>query len=604
MSFKRTGLVAISGQGEGTRESFLRRLQSYNKEKILKVLKDLESSGPDFVQALNVGDAVASKLGHQDPEVQTAAVTVIGLLGSKGSKYEQYLAPCLGNPSAEMRAASVEAIGRLGPYFKDSEIVAGSAVDSEALVRVKVCQALADMEATSKHETLSTLLSDPVPEVQSAALVALGSLVGISLEMQSQYGSKIGDTLEKMLDKARTKEAALDAVAAMGEKAPPSCVGSVVAALGDADSSTRAAAVRAIGAMGEVAATSKDAMPKLKDLLKKEDAGVKAAAATALAAMGEKASAAADDLAALLTDDSEDQSGLALVVGGGSRRPPPQLRRPKAAAVSALGHMGVEGKASKISEALNDGNWEVRLCAAEALAVLKSKAKGEVSALMGCLEDDAFPVRAMACFALGQIGDTEALARLVEAFEDSAFTVRMYAVQAVGEMGSSAEEHGHEVFKLTNDPVGDVRAAAVKVLSALGETAQNYAGVVATMVTDEDAGVRAAVCESLANMGEAGAECQPEIEDLFSDTVPGVRMAAIAAVEAMGNRTSPFIKDFGRGQGVPHDMVPYWRSSEEKPSGVLMPGEVCFEGLGLHFGDIISKKQELMQAGKWIEGVL
>mmetsp|Transcript_37170 Transcript_37170/g.50942 ORF Transcript_37170/g.50942 Transcript_37170/m.50942 type:complete len:281 (+) Transcript_37170:2-844(+) len=280
------------------------------------------------------------------------------------------------------------------------------------------------------------------------------------------------------------------------------------------------------------------------------------------------------------------------------------MRQPKAAAITALAHIGDEARIAKISEALNDASWEVRLCAAEGLATLKSKAKGEVSALMGCLEDDAFPVRAMACFALGQIEDTEALPRLVEAFEDSAFTVRMYAVQAVGQMGEAAEEHAHEVFKLTNDAVADVRAAAVKVLSALGENAQNYASIVSTMVTDEDAVVRAAVCESLANMGEAGAECQPEIEDLLNDTMPAVRNAAIAALESMGNRTSPFLKDFGRGPGVPNDLVPYWRSKEDRPTGVLLPGEISFEGLGLYFGDIIAKKQALMESGKWVEGVL
>jgi len=603
MSFKRNGLVAIS-QGEGARETYLRKLQSYNKDKILKVLKDLESSGPVFVQALNIGDAIANKLGHQDAEVQAAAMTVIGLLGPKGAKYEQYISPAQGHPVAQNRAAAVEALGHLGPFLNNPEVVAGSTEDDAPLVRVKACQALAEIEATSKHKMIAKLLEDPVPEVQSAALLALGSFIGISLEMQSEYESKIGEVITKMLGSDRTKSAALDAVAAMGDRAPSSCVSAVVAALSDKDCTTRMSAVGAIGAMGEVVSTSKDSVPKLKELLKNDDAGVKAAAANAVACLGEKASSCAEELVALLADETEDQSGLALVIGGGSRRPPPQMRRPKAAAVTALGRINEEAKIAKISEALNDSNWEVRLCAAESLATLKSKAKGEVSALMGCLEDDAFPVRAMACFALGQIADSEALPRLVEAFEDSAFTVRMYACQAVGEMGQAAEEHAHEVFKLSNDAVADVRAAAVKVLSALGETAQNYAGVVSTMITDEDAGVREAVCEALANMGEAGAECQPEIEELLSDTVGSVRQSAIAALESMGGRTNPLLKDFGRGPGVPHDLVPYWRTDADKPTGILKPGEISFEGLGLYFGDIVSKKQELMQSGKWIEGVL
>jgi len=604
MSFQRNNLVTISDGNEATHESTIKKLGSYSKEKIMKMLREIQDGGPGFAESLNVGDAIAQKAMHQDPEIAAAAVACLGILGHRGGKYEPLLVQLMNHPVVAVRAAVVETFGHLGAYLKDTSAVAGATADAEPLVRVTACQAIAEMEATQCHEAVAKLLEDAVPEVQCAAIQAIGSFIAVSLEMESVYASKVGGALEKMLAGGRTRSAALDAIYEMGEKAPSSCVAATLAALADKDYGTRQSAVAAVGSMAGAVLAAKGSLPKLEELLKDESVGAKTAAANALAALGEKAAASAEAVAELLSSEEEDASYLALVMGNGARRPPPQMRRPKCAAITALGRMGVESQLAKISEALNDAQWEVRLCAAEALGALGEKAKGEASALMGSMEDDAFPVRAMVCYALGQLGDTEAAPRLVEAFEDSAFTVRLYAVQALGEMGEAAEEHCHEVFKLTNDPVADVKAAAVKVLAKMGSNSEHYAGVIASMAVDEDAGVRASVCEALGGLGEAGAACREEVEELLGDPSPFVRSAATAALENMGYATSPFLKDFGKGPGVPNDAVPYWRSKEEKPAGVLLPGEICFEGLGLYFSDIVSKKQELMSSGKWVEGVL
>jgi len=457
------------------------------------------------------------------------------------------------------------------------------------------------------HKAPASLLNDPIAEVQCAAMETIATFISISMEMQSVYCPKVGEVLGEMLAKGRTKAAALDAVAVMGEHAPGSCTSAVVAALGDKDAFTRQSAVAAVGATADAVLAAKGTLPKISELLKSEEVGVRAAAATALATLGEKASSCAEAVAELLQDEGEDISGSAFVMGNGGRRPPPQMRRPKCAAVSALARISSGTYVAKISEALNDANWEVRLSAAEALAQLKTKAAGEASALLGSMEDDAFPVRAMACYALGQVGDVEALPRLAEAFEDPAHSVRLCAVQALGEIGTgAAEEYCHEVFKLMDDPVAQVKAAAVRTMAGLGGPSQSYAGVMATMLGDQDAEVRAAVCEALPRLGAAGKACADELQDLVADPVPAVRQAAVAALDGMGFYVSPFARDFGKGVGVPNDSKAYWRSGSgaEKPAGVLLPGEASFEGLGIQYSDIMEKKQELVGSGKWIEGVL
>lgn len=588
---QKSKVLAIAADGDAQRESTMKGLLSYNKERLLGSLNQIKSGGAVYAESLSNAQQVSRHATHQDPEIATAAITCLGLMGFKAQKFEQLLEGCTQSPVGSVRAAAVEALGRLGPYISGVEVIKGAATDAEGAVRAKFCQAAAEMEATSLHASVSALLEDPVPEVQCAAIESLGYLITISQEMQSLYGDKVGDYLSKMLASSSTRVAALDTIADMGEQAPSSCTSAVVGALGDADIFTRHSAVAAFSVLAESASASKEGLSKIKDFLGGEDPGVRSAAACALATMGEKAAGSAEAVAALLSDKSEDTSGSPFVMGGGGRRPPPQMRRPKCAAVTALGRIGGSTYVSKISEALNDGNWEVRLSAAEALGAMK--AKGEVSALLGSMEDDAFPVRAMCCYALGQIKDSEATSRLVDALEDSAYSVRLYAVQALAEIGEAAEEHSHEVFKLTDDTATSVRAAAVKALAKLGSTGANYAGVVCTMLSDPDMEVRAAACEALGGMGDAGAACAEEVEELLSD-VPPVRAAAVEALEGMGRYVSPFKKDFGKGLGVPNDAKP----------GVLMPGEISLDGLGLYFGDIMQKKQELAAAGKWIEGVL
>jgi HEAT repeat protein len=577
-----------------TRTNVLRALGAEDKDTVLATLQTVASAGTETAVFLNVDDRVAQLMGHQDPEVIAAAIKALAAMGKKGAKYAQFVGPASGHPAPGVAAAVMEYFGMLAKDLLATDPerqmlqVLYAGLKREPEVKVASLKSLAMVGGADLFEVTSKSMDDSSPIVVAACIEACGTLASQSQEALSMWDEQaMIAQFKKCLTDAGTKNSALAALEKMGSKAPGAVIGPLVACLGEADCTTRAAAVAAVGAVGAKVFESKEGLGKLTDLLKSDSAGARAAAAQVFA-LGGKAEHA-EAVSALLADEDEDESCLVMQVGLASRRFPSALRRPKCAALSALGKIGEESYASKISEALTDSNWEVRLAAAEALGLMGTKAKGEASALMGVLEDDAYVVRAMACSALAELKDESAVPRLIECFEDSSYSVRAAAVTALGQMGEAAEEYTHDVFKLLNDSVGFVKGAAAKTLSKLGDQGANYAGVVATLLYDDDPDLRVAVLEALAGMGNEGAMLADEISEMVDDPVPAVKQAAVAALETMGYRMSPMLKDWGAGPGVP---VP------------AASGETDLQGLGMYYKGIQQSKGELMASGQWIEGIL
>lgn len=586
------GQLQIHDPSKLDRIGLLQALASGEKDELISVLSTIADGGEAL--GSSVSERVVTLLGHQEPEVVAGAVLALGCMGRSGAQYAEFMMQMLGHPHPVPRGAACEALGQLGPDLAPTTApgaVANTALHSpEARVKVAGIHALGALKATDQWQVVNILAQQDSAQVSAAALETLNLMMAASAEVESQVGPENKEKLlmDALASKSK-KNSALVSLSYLGAKAPPACTNVVVDALGAKDCTTRQAAVAAVASMSEAIVVDKGATDKLKELLKSDDAGVRAASANAFAALGKPAASYADALLPLLKDDAEDESGLAMQIGNGARRLPPQLRRPKSAAVTALGNMGDKANAPKIAEALNDANWEVRMTAAEALASLGEDAKSEASAVTSLLQDDAFPVRGMACLALGAMKDVDALTSLVDAFEDNSHTVRAYAVAAVGELGESAEEQIHEVFKLLNDNIGHVRAQAALALSKMGDVGANYAGVLATMLGDEDPEVRVAVLQALAGMGPQGASLADEVYECIDDSNPAVKQAAVQALEGMGIPQSPFVKDFGRGLGVP---VP------------AIQDDVDLMGLGQYYGAIQQKKGELMAAGKWVDGIL
>mmetsp|Transcript_5074 Transcript_5074/g.18971 ORF Transcript_5074/g.18971 Transcript_5074/m.18971 type:complete len:598 (+) Transcript_5074:102-1895(+) len=581
----------ILSPGQFDRDALLVTLATAGKGRLVVALRQVAAAGEKSGE-LMLAEPVSKLMGHQDPEVCAAAVTAIGAMGWAASRFGEDIAEyLLKHPNVTCRIAALDALGKMGPG--QSATVRGAVGeclrDQDPLLRQSALRALASMADSQHAEDIKALLTDASPGVRAAAIETLGHLVSISAEVESLYPpDALAQPLTELLADGRTRRAALTAVRLLGNKAPESCVGAVADAVADQDCEIRQAACHALGSLPLRCGA---ALPRLDELLRSSDIGIRAAAATAVGAIGPEAISLAGAVAQLLSDDGEDTSTLTSQMGAGCRRPPPQLRLPRCAALGALGRLGAAEHVKSAVAALSDPSWEVRKASCEALGAFGAVAREEHSALSAVLEDDAFPVRAMACYALGQLGSAEALAGLIEKFEDQAHSVRLHAVSAVGQLGEKAEEYAHDVFKLLNDPVAHVRASAAVALSRLGPSANPYAGVVAGLLAESDAEVRRASLEALGCMGRHGAALAEEIyEHREYDANAAVREAANQALASLG--AAGFLAQEGpaalEDSGAGHE------------PGAEQNG---FHGLGQHFAKHQETKKRVLSSGKWVEGL-
>ncbi|CAE8696534.1 unnamed protein product [Polarella glacialis] len=584
----RLGLQAtrpVLGKCNVQRDAVMSALSSGRKELVLPVLLQLREAGQSTLDTLKLCDSIGRLLRHEDPEVSAAAALVLGCSGSVGLRHQEELVILLRHPQVTCRTAALSALGQLGlsPQRKDvCKQVVACLTDLDSTVRIAALRTLASLGATRQAEAVSVRLEkDQNSEVAGTALEVLGRLSVLSREAESFFPPELrAQKCAEMLGHPRTRYFALACLCQLGDKAPSLLAPAVVRCLADVELLIRQAAVAAIQVMAPAVAASSEALQLLQSSLQSASCAERAAAANSLAALGQLASAQASLVADLLQDFSEESSG------SNGRRAPRQMRIPRCAALTALGRMAAAQFVDRVAEGLCDRNWEVRMCAAEALGMLGQASRGHASTLIGALRDDAYLVRAQASEALGRLRSVEAMPALAQAFEDVSHTVRFFAVQAAGEVIEFAEEFGHDVFKLLEDPDSEVRAAAVSTLSRMPECGPSYAGVVATMLADAEPVVRCAAATALARLGAAGLSLSEEVSACLEDPSASVRQAAVDALEQMGLRQSLAARPFlGRSP----------------PAGQKDP----VEGLGLYYKSIMLKKSDLQLSGRWVgEGIL
>jgi len=504
---------------ELSREDAVKALSSSNEAALVSNLSYYGTSALE----LGYGDTVAKLLSHSSPEVVAAACEAIGNMG--GIKYGDYLP--LTHASAKVRAAAASAIGAFGEDGlkygdKLTKLIADTPSKDEQ-VKVVAIQALGMIGAKDQLATVTGLMSDKSPDVQGAACLALSSLGG---------GASLASDIAAKLGSDDTRFAAVSALAGLGEEACKPVVGDLVAkCLPDKDMQTRAEALSILARLPDETIGSAG---KLKELLKDSNPAVRASAALCLGNCGEKASAHAADVAALLQDGEEDLAWLPLQVGGGSTREPMAMRKPKCAALVALGAMKAEANLSEVADHLSDGDWEVRFCAVEAMGIMGPPAKDSVDKIAALLDDDTYPVRAKACFALGALGAEDQVDRISEMLQDTTQSVRSEAAAALGMLGEAATQYSGELAKLLSDPSSPVRGAAAIALGNLGDVGKAYASLVASNLGDTDPLVVANVCTALGKMGAHGSAFAEDVAAFLEHPVAPVRAAAVSALGAMG----------------------------------------------------------------------
>mmetsp|Transcript_17409 Transcript_17409/g.54712 ORF Transcript_17409/g.54712 Transcript_17409/m.54712 type:complete len:568 (+) Transcript_17409:66-1769(+) len=510
---------------------------SKTKEELVKNLQTIGQKGEMSAMYYGYAQDVAENLNNWDPDVRASACEALGNMGQAAEMYVPEIAKLLTSDASSVRAAAASAMGMFGfssaPHVETLKGLMSN--DSDEGVRCAAVGALGQIGVEEQAGAMAELLASKSPVVVAAAVQALGQL--------GPAGQAQAASIAAKLDDPHVRYAAICSLLSLGEGAVSEHVDAIISkCLSDADSLTRTAAAEALGQVKPE--TGVKLIPKVAAYLKDDHAGVRCSAALTLGYMGQWVPEA-EVLKALLDDKAEDKSELSLTIGGGSMRSPPSARRPKCAALVALGMLGVDKLAADCAECLTDDEWEVRMCALECLAQMGDAGREQSSQISTCLEDDVFVVRTKACECLGALKAEDSAHNLPDVFEDRAPSVRAAALMALAETPDVAKEYPNEVFKCMGDQTANVQAAAIVCLGSMGETGQSFASIIATKLYDDDAGVRAAACEALGKLGDHGAAFAEEVAANLSDGAPEVRMKAVRALGAMGQDGAPFCNELG-----------------------------------------------------------
>eukprot|EP00440_Ansanella_granifera_P006407 gb/GFBE01006949.1/.p1 GENE.gb/GFBE01006949.1/~~gb/GFBE01006949.1/.p1 ORF type:complete len:875 (+),score=245.99 gb/GFBE01006949.1/:1-2625(+) len=528
-----------------------------------------------------IDQTIVPALNDNEPSVQEHAIVALGELGPRAQEYAQLIAEKLSRSSdKQVKRAALSTLGNIGPEAGSHCSIVEPFLNHQDLdLVVDACTALGKMKATAASEQVAAKLSSSDSDVVFAACMSLSSM-----DCQLPAVGKLLTSSE-----ARTRAAAVNAVKSM--TGAETLLSEVAPLLGDSDSYVRLGAADVASRLGSKAASL--AVPAGK-LLSHQDPGVVAAAAAALGGIGEQASSQIPALEQALRNAGEDCTTLPLTVAGISHKMPSVLRKPSCAAARALAAMGSSGarSAPRIAECLNSKDCELRVEALHALSRMASAAARYEYMIVDALRDEAPPVAAAACLALGEIAAStgsanSSTARAVsELLEHPHPTVRARAVQGLGMMGDEAHAHVEKFVSLFGDRAWNVQAESIRAVAKCGELGQMFASDVCRM-TYQGASpeVQVAACEALARMGARGASFKEEVQVLLNFPEPEVRDAAQRALDFFSGGGGGGALAGGEGQNLPAITADEVVASEEKdaekehkaratiPAGLLFPGQ-------------------------------
>ncbi|MFF8833302.1 fumarate reductase/succinate dehydrogenase flavoprotein subunit [Streptomyces sp. NPDC015131] len=179
-------------------------------------------------------DTLVSALGSADPQVRTAAITVLRMLGLGDATL---YAPGLADPDRAVRVETVRALVSVDAVAP----LTGAAGDPDREVRVAVAKGLAALTAPGAGggvlDTLARLARDGDDLVRGAALGALGAVGGLPAAVAATAVAALRDDAWR---------ARAGAAAALGAAGPGTAVPALAGALADPHADVRRAAVLAL----------------------------------------------------------------------------------------------------------------------------------------------------------------------------------------------------------------------------------------------------------------------------------------------------------------------------------------------------------------------
>lgn len=308
----------------------------------------------------------------------------------------------------------------------------------------------------------------------------------------------------------RSGHKALRGLALPGSASPAERCEEVCDCLADEDAETRHAAAIAVGEMATLVRGTTLAMGKVLGTLHSEDGGCRIAAALAIGYMGQHGAEHVDAVKDLLDDTFSENAANSLTMGGCRAPLPPERRKTSCAAAVALGRLSrwvpladAEDLAASVARLLAAEDWEARVSACEALALMGLRARSQANKVARLFQDSRHAVRAKAAFACGKLGAGELAARLAELLEDKAPSVREQAVRALPDLREDGSEYIDKICECLADSAPAVRAAAAAALAAMGEKGKLYMSAVSLVAVDDEASSVRIVAEEALLMMQA-----------------------------------------------------------------------------------------------------
>ncbi|HET8541499.1 MAG TPA: HEAT repeat domain-containing protein [Anaeromyxobacter sp.] len=453
------------------------------------------------------------------------------------------------NTDAALAAAAARGLGDSGDWSARPFLEALLASDDPFLVR-----AAADALGRLGDPAAADALAARATQEPGAAAAAAGEALAALPDAQ-EVGVALCELAVRSPDPAAAVRAAREA-----RRREAGCPERpLLARLGRPGALAALAALAELGLAGPAAASAAERVAPLLDPARTPDAATRAAAARALGALGGAAAGPAvarrvEALAARIAErrarwmappaparappewidavspDDAVELGAALAVAGRLRvdgaealelrwvRDP--LAAIRAGAVEGLAALGTGGALDAVAGALADPDGRVRVAAAEGLS--RFGARGAAALARAAEAPDAAPEWRMALArALGETGALEAvpaLARLLDGPSAPAAATALARLAAPGAAAPLAEYLAR--------PEAPGRTDAIEALAAL--VARDGASAIAALLTDDRPEVRATAARALGRLGHEAAS--PRLEALRSDYYGRVRRAAVEAL--------------------------------------------------------------------------
>ncbi|MAI35596.1 MAG: hypothetical protein CMM07_28495 [Rhodopirellula sp.] len=528
----------------------------------------LATMGPDALPAI---DALIAKLDDRDEQVWMQAVTAIGKIGPEAGKAIEPLCKLFSDRSVQKRYRAAWAVGQLGP--EAIPMLRERVSDSSTSQCVGAIEALGWMTDSAKpaSELLAPLLKDDRVTIRRMAVNSLGKLgpegqASLALALLDD-DSQVKTNAVRALGRGKTLAAPLlDSITQLTKDKDPAVRAAALIALGrgmhdegrllplllrgiqDPSPNVQGSAAHLLQ---DLEGQTEVVRSALSEMLKNDQRTTRIAAARALGALGQNAAASTDALITALrlkrNDQTEDDDtrlteqdaivkALTLI---GAPAVPALLNASNisdsASDQIAVALAGIASQATApLVDALQAESERTRAGAANALAAMTPVPETALKPLIQCLADPSVVVRTAAINALSSVNGNskEWLARLETLAVDPTPAIRQAAVSAL----DRAVETETSLKLFTNclsDPDETVRLAAAVALGRSETRATSALKPLLNLRKDQNAGVRKAVIEAIGKTNNRNGDIVATITELLSDPEPSVRIAAIKSIGDM-----------------------------------------------------------------------